>query len=67
MPSLTDESSLLATLKERLSLPDGQVEKDLIQGGEEGLNEATLRRWLRADKCAQLFGAQIKHLLDLMS
>ncbi len=39
---------LTATLRERLQTPDGQVEADLIKGGEQ-LDEACLRRWLRAD------------------
>ena len=52
MVSAPEETSLLAALKERLSLPDDQVEQDLKHGGEQGLDEATLSRWLRADWCA---------------
>jgi hypothetical protein len=50
MPSLEAPShgQLVATLRERLAQPDGAVERDLVQGGEQ-LDDACLRRWLRAD------------------
>lgn len=49
MPPLdASQQQLLATLRQRLDA-DGEVERDLMQGGE-CLDDACLRRWLRADK-----------------
>lgn len=45
----TAQQQLLATLRDRLQAPDGEVQRDLVQGGEV-LDDACLRRWLRADK-----------------
>ena len=44
--SPADQQATLSTLRKRLD--DGEVERDLMQGGEV-LDEACLRRWLRAD------------------
>lgn len=44
----TNQQQLLGTLRRRLQA-DGEVERDLMQGGE-ALDDACLRRWLRADK-----------------
>lgn len=49
MTTAEEQATLVAALKARLSQPDDQVEQSLITGGETGLDEATLRRWLRAN------------------
>lgn len=50
MATAGEEATLVAALKERLSQPGDQVEQSLIKGGETGLDGATLRRWLRANR-----------------
>jgi hypothetical protein len=44
--SPADQQATLSTLRKRLD--DGEVERDLMQGGEV-LDDACMRRWLRAD------------------
>ena len=50
MTSAAEQATLVAALRERLSKPDDRVEQSLITGGETGLDDATLRRWLRAER-----------------
>ena len=57
----TDAPQRVAALKERFSQPDDTVEQNLRAGGESGLDEATLRRWLRSVKCVLRISVRNSH------
>ena len=52
MSADVDRKAMVALLHQRLQQPDGQVERDLLAGGEV-LDSQTLERWLRADRHAE--------------